>query len=157
MFTQPQADLIQEEARRAAAKEEIHWDPMIFHGLLYKYSFARCNSIYIHIYIHIYALIHILITVYIYIYTYVHIILIYVYITCQYTMMGQRNPPLFHKECVSLHHIISNYFHARIIKYHKSLYFHVFPYDQLVKSTHCWGGPVVFQIFAKSRCQVLAR
>ena len=40
-------------------------------------------------------------------------------------MMGQRNPPLFHKECVSLHHIISNYFHARIIKYHHciSMYF----------------------------------
>ena len=53
MFTQlTQADLIQEEARRAAAKEEIHWDPMIFHGLLYKYSFARCNSIYTYIYIY---------------------------------------------------------------------------------------------------------
>jgi hypothetical protein len=126
---------------------------MIFHGLLYKYSFARCNSIYTYIYI----CTNIHINHGVYIYTYVHIILIYVYITCQYTMMGQRNPPLFHKECVSLHHIISNYFHARIIKYHKSLYFHVFPYDQLVKSTHCWGGPVVFQIFAKSRCQVLAR
>ena len=86
MFTQlTQADLIQEEARRAAAKEEIHWDPMIFHGLLYKKHLhgVTVYNVYIYICICIYIYTHTHTHIYIYIYVHIRILItvcIYIYI-----------------------------------------------------------------------------